>query len=62
MQRLFMLLLTIAMGTMAGMGVIVVLVMGFVSLWPILIGAGIGAVLAIPVTWLIARRITEFEG
>lgn len=61
MQRLFMLLLTIAMGTMAGMGVIVVLVMGFVSLWPILIGAGIGAVLAIPVTWLIARRITDFE-
>lgn len=62
MQRLFMLLLSIAMGTMAGIGVIIVLVMGYVSLWPILIGAGLGAVLAIPVAWLIARQITAQEG
>ncbi len=57
MPRLFMLLLTIAMGTMAGIGVIVVLVLGYVSLWPILIGAGVGAALAIPTAWLIARKL-----
>ncbi|MBU3029917.1 hypothetical protein [Paracoccus marinaquae] len=62
MQRLFMLLLTIAMGTMAGIGVIVVLVLGHVGLWPILIGAGTGAILAVPVSWMIARRMIAGEG
>lgn len=62
MQRLFMLLLSISMGTLAGVGVIVVLVLGYVSLWPILIGAGTGALLAVPITWLIARAITAQDG
>lgn len=61
MQRLFMLLLSIAMGTMAGIGVIAALVLGYVSLLPILIGAGIGAALSVPVTWLVARQITRNE-
>lgn len=62
MPRLFMLLLSIAMGSMAGIGVIIVLVLGYVSLWPILIGAGLGAALSLPVTWLVARKITQGEG
>lgn len=62
MQRLFMLLLSIAMGTMAGIGVIIVLVLGHVGVWPIVIGAGAGALLALPVSWLVARRITDSEG
>lgn len=61
MQRLFLLILSIAMGTLAGVGVIVVLVMGYVSLMPILVGAGIGAVAAVPVSWLVARQIVQTE-
>ncbi|WCR09290.1 hypothetical protein JHW45_09095 [Paracoccus stylophorae] len=61
MQRLFLLLLSISVGTMAGIGVIVVLVLGYVSLIPILVAAGIGAALGIPAAWVIARRITAHE-
>ncbi|WP_299359119.1 hypothetical protein [uncultured Paracoccus sp.] len=57
MPRLFILLLSISVGTLAGMGVIVALVMGYYDWRAILLGAAIGAVLAIPVTWLVARRI-----
>lgn len=62
MPRLFMLLLSLAMGTMAGIGVVIVLVLGYVSLWPILIAAAIGAILSIPVTWIITRRIVGDDG
>ncbi|MCF3974042.1 hypothetical protein [Paracoccus salsus] len=61
MPRLFMLLLSISIATLAGMGVIVVLVLGHVGMWPILTGAGIGAIAAFPVSWLVARRITNRE-
>lgn len=59
MSRLFLLLLSISMGTTAGIGVIVVLVMGMVGIKPILAAAAIGAALSIPVTWLVARRIED---
>lgn len=59
MSRLFMLLLSLSMGTLAGIGVIIVLVLGYVSAGAILGAALVGAVLAVPVTWLIARRMTQ---
>lgn len=65
MSRLFMLLLSLSMGTLAGIGVIIVLVLGYVSAGAILGAAVVGAVLAVPVTWLIARRMTQgddYEG
>lgn len=61
MDRLFLLLLSISMGTLAGIGVVIVLVMGYFSTMPILVSAAIGAVLAIPVTWLVARQIRASE-
>ncbi|MDO5658108.1 MAG: hypothetical protein Q4G36_07275 [Paracoccus sp. (in: a-proteobacteria)] len=61
MSRLFILLLTISMGTLAGIGVIIALVAGYVSATGILVGAGGGAVLSLPVTWFAARRIEAAE-
>lgn len=57
MSRLFMLLLSLTMGTLAGIGVIVVLVMGYFTVTAILVGAGLGAVLSLPITWYVARQI-----
>lgn len=57
MPRLFMLLLSISVGTLAGIGVIAALVMGYYDWRAILIAAGIGAVIALPATWLVAQRI-----
>ena len=61
MPRLFMLLLSISVGTLAGIGVIVALVMGHYDWRAILIAAGIGAVVAVPATWMIARRIQDTD-
>lgn len=53
MPRLFMLVLSISVGTLAGIGVIIALTMGYYSWKPMLVGA----VGAIPISWLVARRI-----
>lgn len=62
MSRLFLLILTIAMGTLAGIGVIVALVMGKYDVMSILVGAGIGAVLSLPASWFVAKKIEENDG
>lgn len=56
-MRLFMLLYAPIATAVAGTGVIAVLVLGHVSLTPILLAAAAGAVLAVPVTWRVAREI-----
>lgn len=56
-MRLFMLLYAPIATAMAGTGVIAVLALGHVNLTPILLAAAGGAVLAIPVTWRVAREI-----
>lgn len=43
--------------TLAGVGVIAVLSMGYGTLAPILIAAGTGALLALPVSYIIAGKI-----
>lgn len=57
MLRLAMILYSLIGTTLAGIGVIAVLVAGYGTLNPILISAAIGAILAMPVSWLIARRL-----
>ena len=56
-MSLTMILFSIIATTLAGSGVIAVLTMGYGTLWPIIGAAAIGAVLALPVSWLVAREI-----
>jgi hypothetical protein len=53
-----MVLFSMISTTLMGVGVVVALTMGHYSLTHILIGAGVGFVLAIPASWLVARQIT----
>ncbi len=57
MFRLASMLYSIIGTTLAGIGVIGVLTAGYDTLTPILVAAGIGAVVAVPITFLIARAI-----
>ena len=56
-MRLMMVLYSMIATAMAGTCVIAVLTAGYGTLWPILIAAAVGAVLALPVAWAVARRI-----
>lgn len=58
MLRLTAILYCFIAATMAGMGVITVLSMGYTAVMPILIAAGAGALLALPVSWFVAARIS----
>ncbi len=57
MTRLFMLLLSIIMTTLAGIGIVGVLTMGLYDWRSMLAAAAIGAVAALPVAWAVARRL-----
>lgn len=57
-MRLAMVLYSMIATAMAGTGVIAVLSMGYGTLWPILIAAAVGAALALPVAWVVARQIS----
>lgn len=57
MSRLFMLILSIAIGTLAGIGVIIALVMGYDTYMGIIVSAAAGAILAFPASWIVARQI-----
>jgi hypothetical protein len=56
-MRLMMVLYSMIATAMAGSGVIAVLSAGYDTLWPILMAAAAGAVLALPVSWAIAKQI-----
>ena len=56
-MRLTMILFSIIGTALAGTGVIAVLTMGYVTLWPILAAATVGAALGLPVSWAVARQI-----
>ncbi|MCR9145603.1 MAG: CTP synthetase [Rhodobacteraceae bacterium] len=47
--------------TLAGSAVIAALVVGFDDMTGILIAAAIGFVAAVPVSWLVARKIKELS-
>jgi hypothetical protein len=56
-MRLMMVLYSVIATALAGSGVVAVLTAGYGTLWPIVIAAAVGAVLAVPVSWAIARQI-----
>ena len=56
-MRLTLVLYSMIATAMAGTGVIAVLSTGYGTLWPILIAAGVGAALALPVSWTVAKQI-----
>ncbi len=59
MTRLMMILFSMISTTLMGIGVIAALVSGNDTLRPILIAAAIGFVVAIPVSWAIAKKLEE---
>lgn len=61
MPRLFLLLLSVSMATLAGVGVIVALVMGYYHWQPIALSAAIGAAISLPVSWYAAGRIQDMD-
>jgi hypothetical protein len=61
MFRLASVLFSIIAPTLAGIGVVVALASGNDTLQPILIGAAVGTILAIPATWLVAKKISTLK-
>jgi len=59
MLRLASILYSLIGSSLAGVGVIAVLVAGFVSVKAILLAAVTGAVLGLPVAWLVARQLYQ---
>ncbi len=59
MFRLASMLYSIIGTTFAGVLIIAVLTLGYDTLVPILISAGVGAIAAIPVSYLVAQAITQ---
>lgn len=57
MLRLASILYSLIGTSLAGTGVIAVLVAGYGTLVPILWAAALGAVLALPVSYLVARKL-----
>ncbi len=57
MTRLMMILFSMISTTLMGVGVIVALTTGNDTLQPILISAAIGFVLALPVSWYVAKQL-----
>lgn len=54
------LILHILIGTaLSGSAVVVALTLGLDTLWPLLIAAGLGFVVAFPVSWLVARELHQ---
>lgn len=56
-MRLMMILFSMIGTAMAGSGIVLVLTLGYGTLWPIVGAAAAGAALALPVSWMIAREI-----
>lgn len=59
MGRLFFVILTLAATVLAGVGVIAALSMGMIDYRSIILAAGVGALLSIPVAWVVAHRLEE---
>lgn len=57
MFRLFSLIFSIAGATCAGIGVVVALTLGMDTLQPILVAAGLGALVSLPVSWIVAAKL-----
>ncbi|GHC21964.1 MULTISPECIES: hypothetical protein [Gemmobacter] len=58
MNRLMMIIFSMASTSLMGVGIVAALTMGMVTLKAILVAAAVGFVAAIPVSWFVARQIT----
>jgi hypothetical protein len=56
-MRLMMVLYSMIGTALAGSAVVAVLTLGYVTLWPIVGAAAVGAVAALPISWMVARQI-----
>lgn len=59
MSRLFFLLFTLIGPSLAGLGVIVVLTFGLVTLKSILAAAALGMALGVPASWAVMRQLVS---
>lgn len=59
MARLASILYSLIATTLAGTAVIAVLTAGYGTLAPIVAAAALGAIVALPVSWLVARAIVK---
>jgi len=59
MTRLAGIMFSIISTTLMGVGIIIALVTGNDTLNPIVIAAAIGFVAAIPVTWIVTKKIVD---
>lgn len=57
MTRLMLILFSMISTTMMGVAMIAALTMGYDTLNPLLIAIGIGFVLSLPATWIVAKKI-----
>lgn len=57
MTRLMFILFSMASTTLMGVMIVIALVTGYDTLRPIIAAAALGFVLAIPVSWLLARSL-----
>ena len=59
MARLTMILFSMISTALTGSFIVAALTMGYVTLKPILLAAAVGFVLALPVSWYVARQIAD---
>lgn len=57
MGRVFLIILPVASTALAGSAVVVALTAGYDDLTGILVAAGLGALVSLPASWAIARRL-----
>ena len=62
MIRLASILYSIIATTLSGTGVIAVLVMGYSTAPAIVTAAAVGALLALPISYMVAHKITHLTG
>lgn len=59
MVRLTMIIFAVAGTTLAGIGVVIILSANMATARNIIAAAALGAVLALPLSWLIAKKIAQ---
>ena len=57
MTRLMLILFSMISTTMMGVAMVAALTMGYDTLNPLLVAIGIGFVLSLPATWIVAKQI-----
>ena len=58
-MRLFFLLYPVIGTTLAGIAMVVALTTGMDTVKPIVVAAAIGALVGLPATWIVARKISS---